>query len=121
MERGIDMAHHMDEEIELLSLNNAVLANEIKALKAQLAAEKEGHAAWENENLRQASEVEARLAECEKDAERYRFLKKGYGCKIELMEQEEEDGEYYGVCLVKGNYIDATIDAAIKAHKGESE
>lgn len=53
-----------------------------------------------------------------KDAERYRFLKKGFGrCSFEIMEQSEEDGEYYGVSLVQGNYIDDKIDAAMKETK----
>jgi len=91
----------------------------ITSLKAQLIAEKAGHAAREDEHIRQAAEMEVQLVECKKDAERYKFLKKGYGCQIELMEQSEEDGEFYGVCCVKGNYIDATIDAAM-AQKEEA-
>lgn len=52
------------------------------------------------------------------DAERYRFLKKGYGrCSFEIMEQCEEDGEYYGVSLVQGNYIDDKIDKEMKETK----
>lgn len=54
------------------------------------------------------------LEAAEKDAARYRFLKTGTSCDIELMELDEEDGEFYGVCLVKGNYIDDKIDTAMK-------
>ncbi len=53
----------------------------------------------------------AKLEAAEQDAARYRFLKLGRSCDIELMELNEEDGEYYGVCLIKGDYIDNTIDA----------
>lgn len=59
--------------------------------------------------------LRAKVEELEKDAARYRFLKSDGGrqCKIELMEQSEEDGEFYGVTLIKGDYIDAAIDAAM--------
>ena len=73
-----------------------------------------GHLGTPDECGNEWSALVTKLEAAEKDAARYRFLKTGTSCDIGLMELDEEDGEFYCVCFVTGNYIDDKIDTAMK-------
>lgn len=60
------------------------LKDEIASLKAQLASEKAGNAAWESEHLRQAAEMEKQLADAQKDAERWRWYARSAQTALQL-------------------------------------
>ena len=47
----------VSKEVELLTINNAVLHNQIKQLQVQLESEKVSHAAWEKQSLLEYSEA----------------------------------------------------------------
>ena len=66
----------------------------------------------ENAKLRE------QLAACQRDAGRYRMARSGM-CDIELCEFDRNDGEFYGLSMLKADYADQQLDAAIDAQKGE--
>ncbi len=87
------------------------LREEIASLKAQLASEKTSHAAWEQEHLRQAAEMEMQLVECKKSLRTIQELRGEAKYIFCGADQDTQD------CM---EWYSASIDTAVAMQKEEA-